>query len=318
MSITSSFLYHFTGGKLAAIQGILQTGYRISFSDEIEYFHDQDGSMIKERRAIPMICFCDLPISQIRSHAHFYSNSKSEIFGFGMTRSWAEKNGINPIIYVSPQSYMMGLFNWINNYLQFQTRKGLIADVFHGNNKSVLESLPHYADFYSTIQQDDYNNNPNVVGAVYPLKDNNFEGMHKDLSRFELFYKPTHGIYHRGADQIPDHPYYFEREWRFIPKNLPRIRVCEEIEIMDDQRNLVKSNYENFLAKRPIYGHLAFSADDIDQIIVDNQESVEALKAYISDPNFKSVCGNSVEAPGEKDRLIAKILAWTAIEKDVH
>lgn len=46
--------------------------------------------------AFPMVCFCDIPLSRIDEHIGFYGR-----FGIGMTRKWAEQNGLNPVLYAS-------------------------------------------------------------------------------------------------------------------------------------------------------------------------------------------------------------------------
>ncbi|WP_245609292.1 abortive infection system antitoxin AbiGi family protein [Vibrio pacinii] len=48
---------------------------------------------------LPMVCFCDIPLSRIGEHVKFYGE-----FGLGMSREWAERNGLNPIMYLLPNS----------------------------------------------------------------------------------------------------------------------------------------------------------------------------------------------------------------------
>ena len=43
-----------------------------------------------------MVCFCDIPLARISEHISFYGE-----FGIGVTRTWAEKNNLNPVIYLS-------------------------------------------------------------------------------------------------------------------------------------------------------------------------------------------------------------------------
>lgn len=49
--------------------------------------------------AYPMVCFCDIPLTRARFHMEFYGQ-----FGLGMSRKWADRNGLNPIIYLAPSS----------------------------------------------------------------------------------------------------------------------------------------------------------------------------------------------------------------------
>jgi hypothetical protein len=44
--------------------------------------------------AIPMVCFCDLPLSLIRKHLKEYGN-----FGIGLDKKWGLMNGLTPVFY---------------------------------------------------------------------------------------------------------------------------------------------------------------------------------------------------------------------------
>jgi hypothetical protein len=44
--------------------------------------------------AIPMVCFCDLPLSLIKKHVEEYGG-----YGIGLNKTWGVKNGVAPVIY---------------------------------------------------------------------------------------------------------------------------------------------------------------------------------------------------------------------------
>ncbi len=50
-------------------------------------------------KAIPMVCFCDLPLSQIRKHTKTYGE-----YALGLSKEWAIKKQINPVLYTYPNS----------------------------------------------------------------------------------------------------------------------------------------------------------------------------------------------------------------------
>lgn len=45
--------------------------------------------------AIPMVCFCDIPLSNIENHMSKYGD-----YAIGLNYKWAKKNGINPVWYI--------------------------------------------------------------------------------------------------------------------------------------------------------------------------------------------------------------------------
>ena len=49
--------------------------------------------------AIPMVCFCDIPLSQIQKHVEQYGK-----YGIGVTKAFAKKNNITPVLYMDSVS----------------------------------------------------------------------------------------------------------------------------------------------------------------------------------------------------------------------
>lgn len=61
--------------------------------------------------AYPMVCFCDIPLSRIQEHVGFYGE-----FGLGLTKEWAESNGLNPVSYVSSGNNMTASLIELNDH----------------------------------------------------------------------------------------------------------------------------------------------------------------------------------------------------------
>ncbi|WP_425509081.1 abortive infection system antitoxin AbiGi family protein [Xanthomonas euroxanthea] len=53
--------------------------------------------------AAPMVSFCDLRLSELRSHMTNYG-----CYGLGMKKEWAARNGVNPVYYISSQASFPG------------------------------------------------------------------------------------------------------------------------------------------------------------------------------------------------------------------
>ena len=93
-------LFHFT--NKARLYKILESTFKLSFARE-----KISGTTITKEFAVPMVSFCDLRLSELKEHITKYGK-----FGIGLTKEWAIKKGLNPVMYVSGNS----LFT--NNYLK--------------------------------------------------------------------------------------------------------------------------------------------------------------------------------------------------------
>jgi hypothetical protein len=93
MSLSSNTLTHFTERK-EALLGILQENFKIFFCKETVHFGEYT-----QRFFCPMVSFCDIPMSEIKNHIKKYGN-----YGIGLTKEWAVKNGLNPVLYVAQHS----------------------------------------------------------------------------------------------------------------------------------------------------------------------------------------------------------------------
>ncbi len=93
MPISSNTIIHFTEEK-NSLKGILESNFRIKYCKETIYWRES-----KSEIHVPMVSFCDIPLSQIKDHVQKYGK-----YGIGMTRAWAVKNGLNPVIYMERES----------------------------------------------------------------------------------------------------------------------------------------------------------------------------------------------------------------------
>jgi hypothetical protein len=48
-----------------------------------------------------MVCFCDIPLSQIANHVNTYGR-----YGIGMKKDWGVLNRLNPVVYLSEYSHL--------------------------------------------------------------------------------------------------------------------------------------------------------------------------------------------------------------------
>ena len=111
MSILSpNTLFHFTP-SLDNLLGILRdTFYPRYCYDEFDLVDNDSRRFIED--AIPMVCFCDIPLSLLINHITTYGQ-----YGLGMTKEWGLRKGLNPVIYFNKNSHLAKRFSVLTNSL---------------------------------------------------------------------------------------------------------------------------------------------------------------------------------------------------------
>lgn len=98
MNISSTSLFHFTS-NIDTLKNILENDFFAQYSVE-NFLNVITGDTNPNlEKGIPMVCFCDIPLSQIAKHTKIYGS-----YALGLTKEWAFKNKINPIIYTYHKS----------------------------------------------------------------------------------------------------------------------------------------------------------------------------------------------------------------------
>ncbi len=123
MSILSpNTLFHFTN-SLNNLLGILNnTFYPRYCYDEFDLIDNDQQHFLED--AIPMVCFCDIPLSMLMNHIKRYGN-----YGLGMTKQWGLRKGLNPVVYFNKNSHLANQFATITNGLLFD--HGEVGQAFH-------------------------------------------------------------------------------------------------------------------------------------------------------------------------------------------
>lgn len=172
MAISSNSLFHFTS-KADYLISILENGFYPRYC-----FEEKENHILLEI-AIPMVCFCDLPLSNVVPHLSFYGN-----YGIGFTKEWAISKGINPVLYISKNSRVCKCLDEIaKNFLEIywkskgSLKNGLLKD------EDVIKLRDEFGIYISDTVD---------------------------------FTKPIEGkMYHEGKEFKKY--FYDEREWRYIP-----------------------------------------------------------------------------------------------------
>lgn len=127
----SSNLFHFTKSR-ETLQSILKNGFWPRYCLEDINWLPESGELFV---AFPMVCFCDIPLSRIDEHVGFYGN-----YGLGMTREWANRNGLNPVQYFAGENTFTTAF------------KGLINEVDHLQPERVDQFKDNFRHLNSFIK----------------------------------------------------------------------------------------------------------------------------------------------------------------------
>lgn len=99
MGLSSNSLIHLTEEKESLI-GILKEDFIIKYCREI--VQTTEGWY---GGAVPMVSFCDIPLSQIKKHINSYGK-----YGIGLKKEWALRNGLNPVLYIEKESHLAKIF----------------------------------------------------------------------------------------------------------------------------------------------------------------------------------------------------------------
>lgn len=94
-TLSANTLFHFTRNKDTLIN-ILKTRFYPRLCLEEIIIGTKSAKI-----AFPMVCFCDIPLSQIGNHASTYGK-----YAIGLKKEWAIKNGITPILYTHSTSLL--------------------------------------------------------------------------------------------------------------------------------------------------------------------------------------------------------------------
>lgn len=98
MPISSTSLFHFTR-SFDNLKSILSNHFKPNYClENWSNLFVEEGEF---QHAFPMICFSDIPLSQVSEHLEFYGN-----YGIGMKKEWGIRKSINPVLYLQPDSLL--------------------------------------------------------------------------------------------------------------------------------------------------------------------------------------------------------------------
>lgn len=94
MAVSTNSIIHYTNNFNTLVK-ILEEGFKAKYCSEELYLPEDESSC----EAHPIVSFCDIPLSLSFEHFEAYGH-----YGIGLSKKWAYKNGINPVLYIDRNS----------------------------------------------------------------------------------------------------------------------------------------------------------------------------------------------------------------------
>jgi len=167
MNPKSHTLFHFTKSR-ETLRLILKSGLWPQYClEDVGWLGYETFDYI----AYPMVCFCDIPLARIAEHVRFYGE-----FGVGLTKQWAESNGLNPVLYIAGENDVTATFREMNvhaNRLTGEDQKAakitmryLLAHAKPTVGTLVVDGKPVEKEFYQESEWRHVPKHQNIEGYL--------------------------------------------------------------------------------------------------------------------------------------------------------
>ena len=186
--ISSNTLFHFTNSADKIIN-ILKNGFAPRFCLEelgYEMFFNIKEEYSTES-AVPMTCFCDLPLSKIDNHLEFYGS-----YGIGLSKEWGKQKGLTPLTYIHDNSTQINYLKQLGTLLGNALSGTDILDTLP-MDKNPLIALFELAGFYKPYSGQMWRINKYVDKRFYDEREwryvpfiDKIDGPHYRLSKEEF------------------------------------------------------------------------------------------------------------------------------------
>lgn len=287
-------LFHYTRRKKDFI-GILKNGFSYT------YCLEEWGNY---KKAIPMICFCDIPLSRVNLHKRVYGSFAIALTKKSLCDNPEFQNILHPVWYIRTDS-LTQFANFIASLPDERQKMHNIQlqnDILEGRAKA----LPAIGNDFelskfigsSPLQAFGYEK-PNVAKMFEDMtKDAATKGYSDYLLAFSKRFK---GDNKRGKEV----DFYDEKEWRAVLPNKPPYQW-----IGVDEYYSKKAVGRNQTMTR---NGILFDVKDVSHIIVNKENQVEWL---IREIQRMKIFGGKELADNDKILLLTKITSFESIEND--
>jgi hypothetical protein len=143
-SLYPDILFHFTTHD--GLLNILKETFKVSYARE-----RVQGIATDREFAVPMVSFCDLKLSELKLHMKKYGKC-----GIGLTKEWANRKGLNPVMYVNRHSpftdnfndSLNGVYRKLNTLTENNHFKGISK-----NNLKIFDTYRFIKNYEATLER---------------------------------------------------------------------------------------------------------------------------------------------------------------------
>ncbi len=141
MGISSNSIVHFTDSK-QALKSILKNNFKIHYCKEEICFNDDNTFQI----AVPMVSFCDITLSQVKTHMQKYGN-----YGLGLTKEWAKRKKLNPVLYFAKNSFLA--HSYLNFFIEHFKNPGNRKEIpdLSDDSKRLFDIVRYMKNYENTL-----------------------------------------------------------------------------------------------------------------------------------------------------------------------
>lgn len=281
-------LFHFTK-KYSTLKLIVKSGLKYSYC--FEEMANGYGF------AVPMICFCDIPLLRTLNHRHKYG---SYMVGF-------DKNYLKDrmLLNINPVQYRSTLFLQLWNENLYDKYIETINSIFaNGIDKFVRE---HHLE-------------EEIKGLDFVFHDNEELNYEKDLLcsivillKYNLVFSKR--IESRKAKKVINN--YDEREWRIIPMEYLKNSPKWELKIKEEDYINLRTDFNKSLSNC-VNPYIILESKDlvncIKFIIVKKELQIPSIIHLIRNSNSLFGCNEVTDE--QRDLLISRVTSFETIEKN--
>lgn len=233
---TENTLYNFKTEKKYFLQTLEQFRFTPRYNREF-IFLDAEGPKRAVEVVNPMVCWCDIPLERIKDHTNRYGS-----YGVGISKEWAIKNFINPVIYIVEGTVVA------QGIKQLKLANQELLDIVE-NDVSLQNRLAHILSRFFDADQA-------ITEYLKPYR------------------------YQKVPSRQENRKFYDEKEWRYVPDTLPFSEPLSlypyMFETEDDLNKAIIQANEKVKAR-----YLWFEPEDVQSIILPRESEIEEVKRVI-------------------------------------